>query len=225
MNKPLVFKPYQPSSLDSVTRDILPHRSREGRTVFLTWRLSDSLPDAVDLEKSVRRAQRRWLRQEGLSLCPWTQDVDKILLENYYGKYTRYRLVRFWVQERFDRKKCGKCALANRSAVEAVRTAIKEEAKFGVEIGDGVICYNHVHVLVMMTDEVHVERSAQRIKGRASRYLGQAQISDLPKPIWQRYAFDHVVRNRMKLDRIRTYISDHRVPCRHAKFSVEWLDA
>lgn len=41
-------------------RDTLPHRSRAGKTVFVIWRLSDSLPVRAEMEVSLRKAQQRY---------------------------------------------------------------------------------------------------------------------------------------------------------------------
>ncbi|WFB35473.1 transposase [Kiritimatiellota bacterium B12222] len=222
MSTPLTFRPYQPSASDIVYRDKLPHRSRKGRTIFITWRLSDSLPPLAVLEESIRQAQGRWLAKENLHLCPWSQDVEKILKHQDPEKQLAYRRVSFRVREQFAAKKLGSCVLGQQAAVEALRQAIFEEEKWGSGIGDLVVCYNHVHLLMVPDGEGDLQQPMQRIKGRASRYLGLAGLVNLPKPIWQRSWFDHVVRNQHKLARIRKYIADHPVPCRDAYYKGVW---
>jgi REP element-mobilizing transposase RayT len=224
MNEALIFRPYRLSLDDTSYRDILPHRSRSGKTVFVTWRLSDSLPAETELEASLRRAEQRWLVRKGLPFCPWSQDVETILLERYPEMVSEYRLIQFRVRETFDSRELGSCVLRHHKAVEAVRTAILEEGKWKVGIGDFVISCNHVHLLLMLGDEADLQGSLQRIKGRASCYLGRAGLSGLPKTVWQRYWFDHVVRNWAQLNRIRHYIADHPVRHKEAHRAVEWRE-
>ena len=223
MKPPLLFLPYSPSAADTTYHNVLPHRSRECRTVFVTWRLSDSLPPQADFLRSLRREQHRWLKRKGLPFCPWSQDVDNILLEHYPNLIPHYRRIQFRAQERFDRQRLGSCALKHPAAIRAVRQAMAEEDDVG--IGDHVICFNHVHLLMVLGKDGELKRHIERIKGRASRYLGLAEVEELPRPIWQRYAFDHMVRSMQKLDRIRKYIADHPVPCDEAHVSAEWIAA
>jgi len=224
MNSPLVFSPYAPSNKDTVYRDILPHRSRSGKTVFVTWRLSDSLPAEVELHKSIRNAQKNWLKQKSLHYCPWRQDVESILAKKHPEYFSQYVRIPFWVKEQFDQRQIGMCPFRYVEAIHAVRSAVEEERNWGLEVGDGVICYNHVHLLIVPRESKQFKQHMQRIKGRASRYLGCLGISDLPKPVWQRYWFDHIVRSMHKLKKIRDYISDHPVPVTAAKWSAEWVE-
>jgi len=219
----LIFRPYRPSSSDSVYHNILPHRFQAGKTVFVTWRLSDSLPQVADQEKSIRRTQKRWLDREQLPFCPWTQNIEEILRNQYPEKLNRFKMIRFWVQENFDKKNFGSCALRHQKAIHRLWEAVREEEKWGLGIGDGVVCFNHVHLLMVLGDDANLKCHMERIKGRASRYLGLEELPELPKPVWQRYWFDHLVRDASKLTRIRKYIADHPVPYVEAQVSAEWV--
>ena len=222
MKPPLVFRPYTPTARDIVYRDTLPHRSCPGRTIFITWRLSDSIPPDAAMEKSLHRAQKRWLERERVSLWPESQNIDDILLNRCPEKVSSFRLIRYWVEEQFDSKRLGASVLKDSEAAASVRSAIFEEEKSGVGIGDFAISWNHVHLLLVMGQDADLQGHMTRIKGRASCYLGRAGVVGLPKPVWQRHWFDHIVRNRRKLTRIRAYIADHRVPCGGAYYAAEW---
>ncbi|GEM_PF-1470539 len=222
MKQPLLFSPYSLSHADTVYRDTLPHRSCTGKTIFVTWRLSDSLPSEAELHTTIRNAQSRWLKKNGLHYCPRYQKVERILTEHHPHFVSDYARIPFWVKEQFDQRKTGTCPFRNRAAVQAVRRAIEEEETWSLEVGDGVICYNHVHLLFIPRDGAELKRHMQRIKGRSSCYLRHLGLSDLPKPFWQRYGFDHIVRSRDKLERIRSYLSEHHTPVSEAKWSVEW---
>jgi hypothetical protein len=159
MNTPLIFRPYCPSFHDTVYRDLLPHRSSAGRTLFVTWRLSDSLPAKAEFDTILLRAQKRWLLKNQLPFDPYAQDVKSILLNRYPGKISDFRLIHFRVREQFDSKQLGSCILREREAIDAIRSAILEEQKWDVGIGDFVISFNHVHLLMVMGEKADLKRS------------------------------------------------------------------
>jgi REP element-mobilizing transposase RayT len=186
MQNPLRFRPYQPSSQDISYRDKLPHRSRAGKTIFITFRLSDSLSAYAEVDSTVSKAQMRWLRRRDLNIDPLTQDVGHQLSQKDIRLALEYRLISFHVRERFLEKNLGSCVLQLPDAIDAVRTAILEEQNWGSKLGSFVNCYNHVHILLIPPDSGQIRDPVQRIKGRASCYLGRREISKLPKPVWQR---------------------------------------
>lgn len=221
--QPLIFRPYHPSPQDTVSHDVLPHRSLARRTIFVTWRLSDSLPPQAERLQTLRRAQRTWLMTQKLYYNPWSQDVVEILAEQHPDRVSEFKAISFRVDEQFSRQNRGCCVLKNRRAIRAVWRAILAESKFGLQIGDGVICFNHVHVLLLLGDDPTLLRYMRRIKGRASKYLNEVEGLNLPQPIWQRYWFDHVVRTPPKLEKVRRYIRKHPSPYAVAYRSAEWV--
>ena len=64
---------------------------------------------------------------------------------------------------------------------------------------------NHLHVLVEPAPDTTLGAIQQRWKGSSSRKINQ--LLSRHGPIWQKEAFDHIVRNATRLNDFRRYIA------------------
>ena len=169
----------------------LPHRLPPGATIFVTFRLSGSLPlEAV-----------KQLREEAqLPVEPLEDEVAYARQRRYFGKF----------DEQLDAAATGPVWLGQAAVAQLVQQALH----WGHTRKYQLICYcimpNHVHLVVSLPgDAPPLARTLQSIKSYTGRtanavlgYTGQ---------FWQRESYDHVVRDGAELARVVAYVLNNPV--------------
>jgi len=122
----------------------------------------------------------------------------------------------------------GSCVLRDPRARACVQASLKHGDGQRCQYGDGVIMPNHVHWLVMPLGASPLETLLQGIKRFVSTELGRLGFK-AAGAFWQAENYDHIVRDRAELGRIRTYIERNPLQARlhegeYSYWRVGWLD-
>ena len=170
----------------------LPHWRQECATYFVTFRLSDSLPQVRLREWEIERKE-------------WREHGGKALLQRSLEQRAR-------VEQWLDRG-LGSCILARADAYEIVMNALRFFNDKRYELGETGIAANHVHTLVRTAlgiDLSDVLYSWKRFTSGQLRKIPVIRRAFANAPhLWQPESFDHIVRSVTSLDSIRDYIRAH----------------
>lgn len=191
----------------------LPHWHPQNSIFFITFRLANSLPQAIlrelqsEREREHRAIQAEWSgTQKYRELC--------LLEEKYFSKYDA------WLD------KCVKESpswLAQESIAQLVSAEIQRldgERYFLIAF---CIMPNHVHLLIDNygfqnvaatnlagpTRSYPLSDSLRLLKGRTARFCNQ--FLGREGVFWHHESYDHVVRNEQEFDRILQYIVNNPV--------------
>ena len=209
----------------------LPHVRFEGATYFVTFRLADSIPEAIAREWQAER--EAWLRVRGIE-PDWKKTEPARFLSALNALPYSERQARTREQHRkyfIELDRChGGCLLARTHGV--VSRALDYFDAQRVWIGDFVVMPNHVHALVQPFLGVRLEKWLYSVKRFTSREIKSELALDLPEsmkcgPVWQPESFDRIVRNRDELAQIRGYIRDNPMKLRPGSFAfrrMPWMD-
>ncbi|TGE25987.1 hypothetical protein E5K00_12580 [Hymenobacter aquaticus] len=167
----------------------LPHLLPPGETVFVTFRLADSLPDGV-LEQ---------LREEYQHQEP-NEEASYVRQKRYFGKFDAL----------LDHTASGPMWLREAAIGQLVAKALH----FFNGRAYSLICYcvmpNHVHLVATIAEAgVPMLRALQSIKAytarRANKHLNRTG------QFWHRESYDHVVRNVPEMQHIIVYTLENPV--------------
>ena len=183
------FHPFDPDASVAVLGGTnLPHWRQEGTTYFVTWRTTDSLPEAqVKQWLSERDA---WLRSHPE---PWDAQTEREFYQRFPNRWEQ------WLDECF-----GECLLARPELRQIVGDVLKHEADKDYQLHEFVVMPNHVHVLVTPMGAQTLSESLQAWKSVSAHRINQALGRS--GPFWQKESFDHIVRSEAQFERLRAYI-------------------
>jgi putative transposase len=219
------FVPFDERAATRIYHRNLPHWRQDGVTYFVTFRLADSIPEAVcrrwDSEKLL------WLKARGIEY-----DGDRGRWHEAFQKLPFAEQLRF--QKYFNRQvqSCldrglGQCHLRTPECIAAVRARLLCDDAKRYHMGDFVIMPNHVHLMVTPAPGNELEMVLKQLKGasavRCNRLLGRAGT------FWQADSYDHIVRSLEQLQQYREYIADNpakaglTIPV-NARYRATWMD-
>ena len=180
------------SKLRVRTRGRLPHWEIPGMTVFLTFRLHDSLPHSV---VEAYRAERRRL--------------DRLSALNPDDVEVRRERTRLFC-ERIDRhldSGHGGCALQRQELVEMVMGALRFFDGERYTLHAAVVMPNHAHVVATLAPDVSLEATTHSWKSFTAHRA--VKEYDVEPPFWQNESYDHIVRDAFEYERIVRYVLDN----------------
>jgi len=166
----------------------LPHWQQGEVMIFVTWRLLDSLPEAV--VKKLQEQRTQWLASHPQ---PWDEETFK--------EYNRLFTLRF---ESFLDDCHGSCLLRDPAHSAIVSGALLHFHKDRYSLDSFVIMPNHVHVLFSPIGEHKLEDIVGSWKRFSSREINKLQGKT--GALWQREAWDRLIRSQRQLDWTRKYI-------------------
>ena len=159
-------------------RGRLPHWEMDSGTYFVTFRLADSLPEAVLLQMRRRLSSK---------------------LENEERKRELARAI-----ERYLDKGSGACHLKQAKVAALVARAIQHQDGKSYRLMSWVVMPNHVHLVFMLLPGQRLASVIQALKSftahEANHLLGRKGT------FWQREYFDHLIRNGQEFDRAIRYV-------------------
>ena len=186
------MNPLDWSHLKTRYRGRLPHWELPGMTVFLTFRLADSLPRPVlNAYLAERRALDRLLRLE-----PESEELHR----------ERARLFGRHVDCALDRGE-GACALRHPDLARKTLDTLRHRDGEEYLLHAAVVMPNHVHAVATLAPEVDLPRVTQAWKSVTAHFA--AKSLGLAMPLWQEESYDHIVRNERALGAVRRYIADN----------------
>jgi type I restriction enzyme R subunit len=166
----------------------LPHWQQEETWLFATWRLTDSLPEAV-----VRKLNDRRKRWEASHPKPWTDEEGK--------EHNRIFTLAF---EALLDDAHGSCVLRNPTMSGLVADTLLHFHGERYTLDCFVVMPNHVHVLF----HPHGENRLEDILGSWKRYSAR-QINKLlgrDGALWQSEYWDRLIRSERHIQWVRDYI-------------------
>ena len=180
----------------SVRNRRLPHWEAEGAIYFVTFRLADSLPEAI-LES------RRWEREDIPKTAEMLQRdltwVEEQRMDELYGEQAQVYL---------DHGE-GACQLRNPAIAGMVRDALLHFEGQRYHLLAWCIMPNHVHAIVCLLAGNKLSAIMHSWKSytakEANRLLRRKQ------PFWQREYYDRMIRNQAELDHAISYVLDNPV--------------
>jgi REP element-mobilizing transposase RayT len=175
------------------SRGRLPHWEKEAGLYFVTFRLSDTLPESV-LEKIAERHRvLESAQRSGLNLTP----EQKRVVEEYSTRR---------IEEYSDRGS-GACLLRDPRITPLVANALRFWNGKRYRLVSWCIMPNHVHVVVRMSPgqeladvlrgwKSYTARTANRILGHTGSF-------------WQREYYDRLIRDENELERVLRYVASN----------------
>jgi len=190
---PATWEYFNPlTEIDIRSGDHLPHWEQGSVWCFVTFRLADSLPQAIVDE--LKEERERWKQIHDLD------NLSPAELAEYHRLFSdRY--------EALLNAGSGSCVLRDEVNAKIVRDALQHFEGQRYLLDEFVIMPNHVHVLVKpmkghgLPDITHSWKSftANQINKRLGK-TGQ---------FWQHESYDHIVRHERAMEAIRRYIREN----------------
>jgi REP element-mobilizing transposase RayT len=196
------------------TRGYLPHVKREGARYFATFRLSDSLPQAVLLKIQSERAQaltalQAQALQANPSGTPLKAAMDEIE-RDYHRKVERY----------LD-KGCGACYLRLPAIAAQVAGALRFFEGQRYVLKDWVIMPNHVHAVLWPMPNYTLSSILKGWKGFSAREANKT-LGRTGERFWQPESFDHWIRNDQEHAAFCRYVVNNPVKAGLCREPQDW---
>jgi putative transposase len=199
------FIPFDERRATHIYQRNLPHWRQEGVSYFVTFRLGDSIPEAVRCGWEEEKAL--WLKARGIlydgERGSWNAAIKKLPVEQ-----------QFRFQQHFNRQvqSCldpgsGECHLQTPECLATVRAKIFGDDGTRHHVSDFVIMPNHVHLLVTPVSGEELEMILKSVKGASAVECNR--LLNRSGTFWQADSYDHIVRSLEQVHEYRTYIADN----------------
>ena len=174
-----------------IDRRHLPHWRLSGSFNYVTWRLSDSLPQ--DKLRAWSEEKRIWLQQHPKPWDAWAAAE--------YGERFPKRL-ESWLDAGY-----GSCYLRKPECAQIVADAFHFFDGERYDLSSFVIMPNHVHVLFQLRVGWEIEDVSHSLKSYTANEMNK--VLGRQGTVWQREGFDHLLRGVPHLDRCLSYIQNN----------------
>lgn len=184
---------FNPLAGIDITQNHLPHWQQGEAWVFLTWRLTDSLPkallDAWKLERDI------WLARHPE---PWDEEKE----DEYHARFSEQ--LDAWLDQG-----SGSCVLRNPPNAQTVADALLHFDGDRYKLASFVVMPNHVHVLFQPKDRHTLPAIVKSWKGFTAREINMR----LGKTgaLWQEDYWDRLMRNEQHFFKVMEYIRENPV--------------
>lgn len=166
----------------------LPHWHQDGKYVFVTFRLHDSLPQ--EKVQWLREEKERWLKQHPQ---PWNEKVTKEYI-NKFGK-----AVDQWLDNNY-----GNCLLKKQSNRKIVEDALLFFDGKRYDLVAFVVMPNHVHILMRIKEGNELTEIMRSIKSFTAKSINKNE--NRTGPVWQSESYDRLIRDQKHFENIVRYI-------------------
>jgi REP element-mobilizing transposase RayT len=198
------------------TRGFLPHVKREGASYFVTFRLADSLPQAVLLKYQAERAERlhrlnnQPLTNKKQQRPAATEDSIEKIERDYFRKL-----------EHFLDTNHGECWLKRPEIADLAAGALKFFDGERYRLDAWIVMPNHVHVVFWPMPNETVSAIVQSWKRYTAREANKL-IGKTGQAFWQREPFDHWIRKDEEHARCCSYVLNNPVKARLCRAVTDW---
>ena len=169
----------------------LPHWHQDGKFQFVTFRLSDSLP-----QTKITALKQEIARFTALHPRPWDEDVKKA-----------YWRIIGPIESRLLDNGYGSCILKDPNIRKIVSDAILFKDGKDYDVLSFVIMPNHVHMLLRVRGDSTIMEMMHSIKSftanKINRFLGRTGS------VWKKEYFDRIIRSESHLHNCLAYIIDN----------------
>jgi REP element-mobilizing transposase RayT len=189
-------------------RGYLPHWKGEGATYFVTFRLCDSLPQAVLRQFE---AEREEILQRERTHGRMVSAVEKRRLAELFSERI----------EAYLDAGHGACWLRRPELADLVAQALPHFAGTRYELFAWVVMPNHVHVVVAPR-EIHTLSSILHSWKSYTANEANKRLNRVGQPFWQHEAYDHRVRDEEEFVRVCAYVERNPVTAGLCRQPEEW---
>jgi len=186
----------------STSRRHLPHWQLDGAVYWVTFRLADSVPQALLREWQAKRAE--WLDAYPQ---PWDAEVLDEYNKLFGDKFEK------WLDDGM-----GSRALARADVKNIVRECLLFSDGTRHTLHAAVIMPTHVHCLLEPHDGWKLPQLLKSIKGISANKINK--LLGKNGTFWQDESFDHIVRSELQYDHYLMYIKEN--PARAGLKADEW---
>ena len=166
----------------------LPHWHQDGKYVFVTFRLHDSLPQ--EKLQWLREEKENWLK---LHPQPWNEKVTKEYINNF-GK-----AVDKWLNNNY-----GNCLLKKQSNRKIVEDALFFFNGRRYDLVAFVVMPNHIHILMKLREGYELTEIMRSIKSYTAKKINDNENST--GPVWQSESYDRLIRDQKHFENVVSYI-------------------
>jgi carbamoylphosphate synthase large subunit/REP element-mobilizing transposase RayT len=186
-----VFRGFDEHGEIKITRRHLPHWHQEGATYFVTFRLADSVPNA--LLKQWRDELETWLK---FHPQPWNYETAREYESRFIEGPEK------WLDEGH-----GECVLRDARAAEIIRDTLRHFHGDRYWLDAFVVMPNHAHALVQPKPGYSLPEILHSWKSFSAHAINKAlgRKGDL----WMEESFDRVIRDWDALTGCRDYIASN----------------
>lgn len=185
---PFLVNFFDPYSEIRVTQNRLPHWQQAGATYFLTFRLSDSLPQS--LLKAWHKKRETWM-------------IDHPIPRSAEDEAEYHRLFSTKIDQWLDAGH-GACLLTETSVQELIVDALRHFDGDRYELLSWVIMPNHVHACVILNPDCRLEKIVFTWKRRTAGAINR--LRGTSGSIWMPDYFDRLVRDWSHFENVIRYI-------------------
>ncbi len=186
IDKPLFFSPL--TDTETANSRNLPHWEQSGKTVFVTFRLADSIPQ--DKLSVWREGESEWAKHHPQ---PWDESTQ-LEHDTLFGT-----AIEQWLDSGF-----GSCLMKDEGARHIVEEALLNFDGERYRMYGFVVMPNHVHACFMPLGGYTVSDIVQNWKSftakAVNKLLGRRGV------FWQKEYFDRYIRNERHFERVLRYI-------------------
>jgi putative transposase len=212
------FVPFDEQKAMRIYQRNLPHWRQEGVTYFVTFRLGDSIPEAVRARWEEEKAL--WLKARAI-----TYDGERGRWQEAFARLSATEQFRF--RQHFNRQveSCldhglGECHLRAQECLDIVRAKIFADDGKRYHLGDLIIMPNHVHLLLTPVPGEELEMILKRMKGGSAAEYNR--LLHRSGTFWQAESYDHIVRSLEQLQAFRKYIRENPMKAGITVASAAW---
>lgn len=166
----------------------LPHWHQNGKYVFVTFRLHDSLPQ--EKLQWIREEKEGWLKRHPQ---PWTEAVIK----EYTDKFGK--AIDKWLDNNY-----GDCLLKKESNRKIVEDSLLFFDGKRYDLIAFVVMPNHVHILMKLKEGYELTEIMRSIKSFTAKEINK--IEKKTGPVWQSESYDRLIRDQKHLENVVRYI-------------------
>ena len=220
------FVPFDEHNAVRIYQRNLPHWRQDGATYFVTFRLGDSIPQAVLDQWEYEK--RLWLAARGIHPSQdnenWQRQIGRLPEAEQHRFHKHFNRL---FHAALDEGR-GACHLKRSDCLATVREKLLENDGESYHLGDFVVMPNHVHLLIVPSPGSELEWLLKGIKGSAARRCNQ--LLGRTGRFWQPDSYDHIVRTLEQLTQFRQYITDNPQKAgislaAGAVYHADWMDA
>jgi REP element-mobilizing transposase RayT len=176
----------------------LPHWCQKGVAYFVTFRLSDSIPD--NAKNKIKNERENWLNKYKIRDTSELKKLPKQARIEYHKLFSK----------RYDElldSGYGSCILANPEIKEIVENALKYFDGKRYFLDEFIVMPNHVHVIVVPKENWTLDKITHSWKSFTANEINK--FTGNSGQVWMHESFDHIIRSEKQLHKIRQYIKDN----------------
>ena len=166
----------------------LPHWHQDGKYVFVTFRLHDSLPQ--EKLQWLRDEKENWLERHPQ---PWSVKTKK----EYYDKFAK--TVDKWLDNNY-----GDCLLKKTDNRKIVEDALLFFDGKRYDLIAYVVMPNHVHILMKLKEGHELIEIMRSIKSFTAKKINDNENKS--GPLWQSESYDRLIRDYEHFENVVRYI-------------------